>query len=153
MTRPPRRRGGVARRRGINSEHDCLLVARERTRRTLDFHTGRGPVTAAQLDACLGPVLAPRVTLFSDGARAYRRFASQRSIAHEWINASAGEHARGDIHIQNLNGWHARFKGWLVHFRGVASKYLANYSGWYRVLDEHLLATPTALLVAAAQRW
>jgi transposase-like protein len=153
MTRPPRRRGGVARRRGINSEHDCLLVARERTGRTLDFHTGRGPVTAAQLDACLGPVLAPGVTLFSDGARAYRLFASQRGIAHAWINASAGEHARGDIHIQSLNGWHARFKGWLVHFRGVASKYLANYSGWYRVLDEHLLDTPGALLVAAAQRW
>jgi transposase-like protein len=28
LTRAPRRRGGVARRRGINGEHDCLLVAR-----------------------------------------------------------------------------------------------------------------------------
>lgn len=30
LTRPPRQRGGVSRRRGINREHDCLLVARDR---------------------------------------------------------------------------------------------------------------------------
>ena len=152
MTRPPRRHGGLAHRRGINGEHDCLLVARDRTRRTLDFHTGRGPVTTAQLDACLGPVLAPGAVLVSDGAMAYRRFAAQHGVAHAWVNASAGEHARGDIHIQNVNGWHARFKGWLVHFRGVASKYLIHYSGWWRVLEQNQMETPTALLVAAAQR-
>ena len=152
LNRPARRRGGVAHRRGISAEHDCLLVSRDRCGRTLDFHTGQGPVTAAQLDACLGKVLAPGATLFSDGAAAYRRFAGQHGIAHAWVNASAGEHARGDVHIQNVNGWHARFKGWLIHFRGVASKYLVHYSGWWRVLDENWLDTPTALLLAAARR-
>ena len=153
MTRPARHRGGVAHRRGINGEHDCLLVARDRSGRTLDFHTGRGPVSAVQLDACLGKVVAPDAILFSDGAAVYRQFAAQHGIAHAWVNASAGEHARGDIHLQNVNGWHARFKGWLAHFRGVASKYLFHYSGWWRVLDEQRLGTPTALLLAAAKRY
>ena len=36
---------------------------------------------------------------------------------------------RGDIHIQNIKGRHARLKRWPVHFRGVASRYLAHYSG------------------------
>src|SRR5205823_11562174 len=63
LNRPPRKRGGVARRRGINREHDCLLVARDRSGQTLDFHTGRGPVTAAQLGACLRPALAPDILL------------------------------------------------------------------------------------------
>ena len=152
LTRPARRRGGVASQRGINDQHDCLLVARDRSGRTLDFQTGRGPVKAVQLAACLGPVLAPGVVLCSDGAAAYRRFAALHGIAHAWVNARAGEHARGSIHIQNVNAWHARFKGWLVHFRGVASKYLANYASWWRVLDEHRLASPTALLLAAAKR-
>jgi transposase-like protein len=49
MTRKPRKRGGVATKRGINKEHDCLLVARDRSGQTLDFHTGRGQVTVAQL--------------------------------------------------------------------------------------------------------
>jgi hypothetical protein len=49
LTRRARKRGGVARRRGINREHGCLLVARDRSGQTLDFQTGRGQVTVAQL--------------------------------------------------------------------------------------------------------
>jgi hypothetical protein len=37
LTRKPRKRGGVAKRRGINRKHDCLLVARDRGGQTLDF--------------------------------------------------------------------------------------------------------------------
>ncbi|WP_198120741.1 IS1595 family transposase [Massilia rhizosphaerae] len=151
LTRKPRKRGGVARRRGINRENDCLLVARDRNGRTLDFHTGRGQVTAAQLDCCLKPVLPADVLLISDGAVAYRHFAAQAGITHEWVNVKAGIRVRGAIHIQNVNSWHSRFKSWLVRFRGVASRYLINYSGWQRVLDARTLTTPAHLLGAAAQ--
>ena len=149
LARPPRQRGGVARRRGISREHDCLLVARDRSGRTLDFHTGRGPVTASQLRACLTSVLAADALLISDAARAYRVFTSSAGIWHEVVNASAGIRARGAIHLQNVNSWHSRFKGWLTRFRGVASRYLANYSGWLRLLDERRLTTPAELLGAA----
>jgi len=151
LTRPPRQRGGVARRRGINHEHDCLLVARDRNHQTLDFHTGRGQVTAKQLHRCLRPVLPADALLISDGAIAYRHFAAQAGITHEFMNVKAGVRARGAIHIQNVNGWHSRFKSWLVRFRGVASRYLINYSGWQRILDAHRLTTPIHLLCAAAQ--
>jgi transposase-like protein len=151
LTRRPRKRGGVARRRGVNREHDCLLVARDRGGQTLDFHTGRGPVTAAQLHVCLRPVLPADVLLISVGAVAYRRFAAQAGIMHEAVNVNAGIRARGAIHIQNVNSWHSRFKNWLVRFRGVASRYLINYSGWQRLLDARRLITPAHLLCAAAQ--
>ena len=151
LRRPPRKRGGVARRRGINREHDCLLVAGDRSGQTLDFHTGRGQVTAAQLRDCLMPVLPEDVLLISDGAPAYRHFAAQAGITHEAVNVKAGVRARGAIHVQNVNGWHSRFKSWLVRFRGVASRYLINYSGWQRVLDARRLTTPAHLLHAAVQ--
>ncbi len=151
MTRPPRKRAGKARQRGINSEHDCLLVARDRNGQTLDFHTGRGPVSAVQLASCLGGVLPADSLLISDGAMAYRCFADDAGIRHAFVNVRAGERARGEIHIQNVNGWHARFKGWLVRFRGVASKYLAHYSGWQRVLDTGQITTPSRWLLAAAE--
>jgi transposase-like protein len=151
LTRPPRKRGGVATRRGINREHDCLLIARDRSGQTLDFHTGRGQVTVAQLHACLKPVLPADVLLISDGAVAYRRFAAQAGITHEAVNVKAGVRARGAIHIQNVNSWHGRFKSWLVRFRGVASRYLINYSGWQRLLDARRLTTPAHLLCAAAR--
>jgi transposase-like protein len=151
MSRPSRRRGGKARQRGITSEHDCLLVACDRNGQTLDFHTGRGPVSAVKLASCLGGVLPTHGLLISDGALAYRCFADDAGIRHAFVNVRAGEHARGEIHIQNVNGWHARFKGWLVRFRGVASKYLHHYSGWQRVLDTGRLNTPSRLLAAAAE--
>jgi hypothetical protein len=126
-------------------------VARDRSGRTLDYHTGRGPVSAVQLGACLGKVLPDKSLLISDGAMAYRRFAQDRGIRHAFVNVRAGERSRGDIHIQNVNGWHARFKVWLIRFRGVASKYLRHYSGWQRVLDDGRLSTPARLLLAATE--
>lgn len=152
LTRQPRRRGGVAKRRGINREHDCLLVARDRYGQTLDFHTGRGPVTVAQLHACLAAVLPGDVLLISDSAAAYARFAAAARITHEAVNVSAGRRARGAIHIQNVNGWHSRFKGWLARFKGVASRYLVHYSGWQRLLDGHELQTPAQWLCAAVRQ-
>jgi transposase-like protein len=151
LTRPPRKRGGVARRRGITRQHDCLLVARDRTGLTLDFHTGRGQVTVAQLHRCLRPVLPEDVLLISDGAIAYRHVAGRAGITHETVKVKAGVRARGAIHIQNVNSWHSRFKSWLVRFRGVASRYLINYSGWQRLLDARRLTTPAHLLCAAVQ--
>ena len=151
LDRPARQRGGVARRRGINREHDCLLVARDRSGQTLDFHTGRGQVTAAQLAACLRPVLPADILLISDSAASYRRFCADAGLTHETVNVRAGVRARGAIHIQNVNAWHSRFKSWLVRFRGVASRYLANYSGWQRMLDARCLTTPACLLCAAAR--
>jgi transposase-like protein len=152
LARKPRQRGGVASRRGINREHDCLLVARDRTGQTLDFHTGRGPVTAAQLRMCLQPVLPSDVLLVSDGAAAYARFAAAAGITHQAVNVAAGKRARGAIHVQNVNGWHSRFKSWLVRFKGVASRYLANYSGWQRLLDGRVLQTPAQWLCAAVRQ-
>jgi transposase-like protein len=151
LTRPARHRGGAAPQRGISHAHDCLLVARDRTGVTLDFHTGRGPVRTTQLKTCLGGVLAPGVLLISDGAAAYRRFTADHGISHQFVNLRAGITVRGDIHIQNVNGWHGRFKGWLRHFRGVASKYLKNYSGWQRQLDAHRLTTPAQWLLAGVK--
>lgn len=151
LTRPPRRRGGVASHRGIGRDHDCLLVACERGGASLDFHCGRGPVSGAELDRCLGLVLAPDSLLISDGAIAYRGFAKRHSIFHEAINLRAGERARGAIHLNHVNGWHSRFKRWLVRFHGVASRYLIHYSGWRRVLDAAALLAPSQLLEAAVK--
>ena len=149
LTRPARRRGGVASHRGVGPDHDCLLVACQRQGGTLDFHCGRGPVTRLQLEGCLTPVLAPGSLLISDSAAAYRAFAREHGISHEAVNLLAGVRARGVIHLNHVNGWHSRFKRWLTRFHGVASRYLIHYSGWRRVLDARCLTTPAQLLAAA----
>lgn len=149
LTRPARRRGGVASKRGISGEQVCTLVARDRDGRTHDAVTGRGPVTVDQLKRHLAPVLERDVLLVSDAHRSYRAFARVSGIQHESVNLSAGVRVRGTVHVQNVNAYHSRLRGWLLHFRGVATRYLDNYCGWRWAIDRERIATPEAFLRSA----
>jgi transposase-like protein len=150
LTRPARKRGGKARRRGISGELDCILVARDRGGQTLDAVTGRGALKASQLQRHLLPVLDRQVLLVTDANAAYRAFSRQHGIAHQYVNLRAGERVRrsseGAIHVQNVNAYHRRFRDWLARFHGVASRYLPNYLGWRRALDGGRVSSATELL-------
>jgi transposase-like protein len=130
LQRPARERGGKASKRGISKEQVCILVARDRSGNTVDFVTGRGPVTVVQLTEHLRPVLA-------------------QGISHQYVNISAGEHVRGAVHVQNVNGYHSRFHKWLRGFNGVATRYLPNYLGWLWAIDQERICTSETLLRAA----
>ena len=153
LDRPPRKRGGKATKRGISNEQVCVLVARDRDGRTLDAVVGKGALTPRHLHVHLQPRLAPDVLLVTDAHRAYPAFARAAGISHEAVNASAGVRTRGALHIQNVNAYHSRMRGWLAVFRGVASRYLANYCGWRWALDGQRIATPEAFLRAALGRF
>jgi transposase-like protein len=146
LDRPPRRRGGVASKRGISGDLMCLFVARDRSGRTVDAIAGRGPVTAAWLVTHLAPVLAPDALLVTDSHAAYRAFAARSGVAHQSINVRAGEHVSGAVHVQHVNAYHSRMRIWLGHFCGVASRYLANYCGWRWAIDGARISTPEAFL-------
>jgi hypothetical protein len=53
------------------------------------------------------------------------------------LNASKKRRVSDVYHIQNVNSYHGRFKGWLNRFNGVSSKFLDNYLVWFRFLDAH----------------
>ena len=135
MTRAPRKRGGKAGKRGISNEHVNIVVARDRSGQTIDFIAGCGALTAKALHENLKPRLEPDVLLVSDANAAYRRFSREANIAHRAVNLRQHRRVDGAIHIQNVNAYHGRFKGWLHHFRGVATKYLENYLGWRWAID------------------
>jgi len=148
MTRPARRRGGHARRRGISNEQVCILVARDRTGQTLAFVTGKGALTKAQLQRCLLPVIDQDILLLTDGHAAYRAFAREAGISHEAVNLRAGIRVRGAAHVQNVNAYHSRLREWLRPFHGVATRYLPNYLGWRWILDARRIRSPETLLKA-----
>lgn len=148
LQRPARKRGGAAGKRGISDEQVCILVARDRSGKTLDFVTGKGPVTKKQLRRCLPQVMDKDAMLVTDSNAAYRYFAREAGITHQAVNLRAGVRVKGALHVQNVNAYHSRFRGWLHHFHGVATHYLPNYLGWRWVLDAKRIASPEALLKA-----
>lgn len=148
LARPPRKRGGSASKRGISSEQVCILVARDRAGRTIDCVTGNGPITKTQLTRCLLPMMDPDLLLVTDSNAAYRAFSRAEGISHEAVNLKAGVRVKGALHVQNVNAYHSRFRGWLEPFHGVATHYLPNYLGWRWVIDAKRIVTPESLLKA-----
>jgi transposase-like protein len=133
LTRPARKRGGKATKRGLSDEQVPVLIARDRTKATTD-HILQDR-SAKSIDAALGTVVDKQAILVSDGAQAYRAFANGANIVHVALNLSEGEHTWGVYHIQNVNNYCSRLKGWMRRFNGVATKYLDSYLGWHRLSD------------------
>src|SRR3954465_10726992 len=134
LERRPRRRGERASKRGLSAEQVPALIARDRAGHTADaVLPGLG---ADAIAAALGPVIASDAVLCSDGAKAYAVFAARHGLHHEPVNLAAGIRVRdGAFHVQNVNAYHGRLKGWMARFKGVATCCLSSYLGWRRALE------------------
>ena len=147
--RAPRRRGGKARKPGASEEQIPVLIVRDRHGTTLD---AKLPDLAGDtIKSFLRPVVAHDALLVSDGAKVYGSFAKEFGIEHRAVVAAHGVHVVDGIHhIQNVNAYMSRLKGWMARFRGVASKYLTSYLGWRRLIErEGLALTPVRHLACA----
>ncbi|MCL6597688.1 MAG: IS1595 family transposase [Alicyclobacillus macrosporangiidus] len=141
--RKPRKRGGVAKRRGISKEQVCVVVAIDRDGGIVSQSAGRGRITATEIDAVLGPCLAPGSVFCTDSARNYITFARMKGLHHEVINVRKGVYVRkGIYHVQHVNSYHKRLKKWMERFQGVATKYLDNYLFWFRFLERYKNLSP-----------
>ena len=134
LPRPARHRGGVAGKRGLSAEQIPVLVVRDRSGQTADFKLEK--LDAAHVIAALRPLVDQEAILCSDSAGVYAAFARATGIAHRPLNIQHGPRVLdGVFHIQNVNAYHSRLKTWVRKFNGVATRYLANYLGWFRTMD------------------
>ncbi len=149
LPRPPRKRGGVAAKRGLSEEQIPVLVARDRSANTTDAILGKADTRAVR--TVLEPVVDPDAVLCSDGNAIYRCFAEQAHLAHKPVNLSAGIRVVDNaFHIQNVNAYDSRLKVWMIRFHGVATKYLSNYLGWRRCLERFGRILTPALFMSQA---
>jgi transposase-like protein len=148
LSRPPRKRGGTAAKRGLSHEQIPVLIARDRSQTTFDAVLPQAD--SATLEKILGPVIQPDAILCSDGNAIYSRFTRTAKLEHHPVNLSAGIRVNGPFHIQNVNAYDSRLKGWMARFHGVATKYLANYLGWRRCLEKYAEALSPQMMLHQA---
>jgi transposase-like protein len=148
LDRKARRRGGKASKRGLSDEQVPVLVAADRSGATISAVLPA--VSAAHLQAVLGPVLDHDALLVTDGCTSYPPCAAALGVSHEALNQTAGERVRGELHIQTVNSRHERLKTFLRRHRGVATKYLDSYLRWFHLAVLPRQPTPRAVLSAAA---
>ena len=84
----------------------------------------------------LKPVLAQDAVLCTDGNKSYWAFADIENIAHVRLIASNESRVINKVyHIQNVNAYDSRLKGWMHRFNGL-QQYLPNYLRWRRCLEK-----------------
>ncbi len=149
--RPARKRGGKAAKRGLSGEQVPVLIARDRIGNTANFVLGA--VTAQEIRTVLRPILPADTVLCTDGGTALAAAARHLDVEHRPVNLSRGIRVQGAWHVQNVNAYGSRLRNWMIRFKGVATKYLANYLGWFRALDRSPRFSPDPVqLLALAVR-
>ena len=133
LLRKARRRGGKASQRGVSKSQVPVLMVRDRAGATANIIVAR--TSAAELSAALAPLLPKDTVLCTDSSSSLAAAARLLGVQHHSINVSAGIRVDGPWHVQNVNAYVSRLRGWMRRFKGVATKYLASYLGWFRMLD------------------
>ena len=136
LPRRPRKRGGRASKRGLSFEQVPVLTVRDRSGATSDAILPKDDHQAIEI--VLKPLLAPDAVLCTDGGGKgpFALAARKIGLAHRAVNLRKGIRVlAGVYHIQNVNAYHSRLKGWMLRFHGVATSYLAHYLGWRRMIE------------------
>lgn len=149
LGRKPRHRGGKASKRGASKEQIPVLIARDRAGATANLILSS--TSGADIGAALKPLLPEDVILCTDGSSALAAAARELGVEHHAINVLAGVRVEGAWHVQNVNAFGSRMRDWLRRFKGVSTRHLDSYLGWFRALDRSPGFTPKpASLLALA---
>lgn len=71
--------------------------------------------------------------LCTDSLASYNKYAKKYGIS--LVQVKNGKFKEGIYHIQNINSFHGNLRGWIQRFKGVSTKYLANYLYWFKWLE------------------
>lgn len=119
--RKSRNRGGTSKYRGISKEQQKSTVSRV---------IGQGRIVKSRLDRAIVSKLSASNVLCTDAWRAFKTYATEKGLEYYRFKSAGKERVRGLYHIQNVNNYHSRLKGWMDRFNGVATKYLDHYLSW-----------------------
>lgn len=151
LLRKARRRGGKALAGGKSWQCTTVLMARDRAGATANVILASNKAVSVQ--AALAPMLPSDTVLCTDGSVTLASAARALGVQHHAVNLSRGTRVNGPWHVQNVNAYVSRLRLWMRRFKGVATKYLDDYLGWYRMLDRFPAAGPQpATLLSLAIR-
>jgi transposase-like protein len=151
LTRKPHKRSGDKAGRGrAKGDWVPVLVAIDRNKQVFDECLEQAD-TDTLLDLLKDKIEDDSVVC-SDGFLSYRKMTKNMNVEHKVLNATNGERVKeGVFHIQNVNAYHSRLHQWMGMFRGVATKYLPNYLGGFKVFETYDKPNENSILAMQTQ--
>jgi hypothetical protein len=124
---------------GLGTKQIIVLGIFERNRKLIFIkvikkYGKKYSVTGKILKAFADTICGKRVTIYSDGHKAYNIFDKypEKYYKHEFVNHSNEEYVRGDVYTNNIEGfWRIAKKSTKISFRVNNVNYLKGY------IDEH----------------
>lgn len=131
--RKPRKRGGQGSRKK-KVDKIPVLIARDRNGKLSELVDPT--LQKSTVHDFLAPIINRDSILCSDGHSWYKTFCRDYGIAHHRLIVFDNQRVIGkEYHIQNVNGYMSRLKGWMARFHGVGTTYLSNYLAWRRLFE------------------
>jgi len=130
MPRPARKRGG--------GKVTLVPIALALDRSGHITHHVLEHDTKEEIIAALAPVIRENSVLCTEGNLSYVGMVKTFDhLEHKRLIAQDNSRViEGVYHIQTLNNFTQRWKGWLKRFHGVGTAHVDNYLGWFRFMDE-----------------
>ena len=90
-------------------------------------------LSATAIKAALAPIVGPDTLLVADGSGSIASAAKDLDVTFQAVPTAYVGHVRGVYHVQTVNQYHSRLKGWINHeLRGVSTRHLPKYLAWMR---------------------
>lgn len=99
----------------------------------------------------LGDGLERGTIIATDAAKNFGKTFRKMGVHHERVNLAQKQRVRGPYHIQTINGIHARLRGFMRCFNGVATKYLNLYLEWFCLVEHRHTTNRFAFFSTVAQ--
>jgi len=131
--RVARKRGGQTGRKK-KGDKIPVVIARDRSGHISDLVDPQ--LNKSAIHAFLTPIINRDSILCSDGHSWYKTFSKDQAIAHHRLITLDNQRVIGkEYHIQNVNSYISRLKGWMSRFHGVGTAYLPSYLAWRRLFE------------------
>jgi transposase-like protein len=133
MPRKSRKRGKEIKLRGISHEQVCVTTAIDRNDTAVLECVCMGRIRSTDLKRAYNGKINSQSIICSDSHKSYIQFTKDFTLEH--VRIKTGKHKNGVYHINHVNALHSNLKEWIRRFKGVATKYLANYLYWFKWLE------------------
>ena len=140
MPRKAHKRGGASKYRGISKEKVCVLTALDDDRNLYIAPITMGKPSSNDLIRSIGKIVKPKSLLVTDSLFSYKILSSYSKINH--IAIPSGCRSFEGYNIQKINSLHSNIKRFISVYRGVSTKYLANYLALFKFIFSKIQECP-----------
>ena len=136
LGRPPRRRGKKQGRGRGSAAKDAPALIGMVSRDGQVVVDVVPDVQRSSLEPVFRRRVAPGSAIYTDAASCYA-FLEELGYGHEWVNHSAGEYARGEVHQNRAENLWSLWRPFILPFQGVAQRNLGAYAKMFQFERNH----------------